>query len=156
MKLANYLSQIWDTNNWVNSSQTVYEYDSNNNNTVLTYQNWNGTGWVNYLRYLYTYILIVTDVNDEELGVDQFDLFQNYPNPFNPSTTIRFSLPVQTQLKINTYNMLGELVKTISDNIFEPGFYNISFDASELSSGTYIYRLESDSFVETKKMILLK
>ncbi len=97
-----------------------------------------------------------SDIIEVEVVPQQFELSQNYPNPFNPSTTIRFSLPVQTQLKINIYNMLGELVKTISDNIFEPGFYNISFDASELSSGTYIYRLESDGFVETKKMILLK
>ena len=52
--------------------------------------------------------------------------------------------------------MLGELVKTLSDGMYEAGYYNITIDASDLSSGTYIYRLESNDFVETKKMILLK
>ena len=87
---------------------------------------------------------------------DAFALKQNYPNPFNPSTTIKFSLPAQTQLKINIYNMLGELVRTISEGIYEAGYYNIIFDASELSSGTYIYRLESNNFTDTKKMILIR
>jgi hypothetical protein len=87
---------------------------------------------------------------------DVFSLEQNYPNPFNPSTTIRFSLPVQTHLKINIYNMLGELVKTISEGTYEVGYYSVSFDAAELSSGTYIYRIESENFTETKKMILLR
>jgi hypothetical protein len=97
-----------------------------------------------------------SDIIEVEVVPQQFELSQNYPNPFNPSTTIRFSLPVQTQLKINIYNMLGELVKTVSEGMYESGYYNITFDASGLSSGTYIYRLESDSFVETKKMLMIK
>jgi len=97
-----------------------------------------------------------SDIVEVEVVPQQFELSQNYPNPFNPSTTINFSLPKQTHLKINIYNMLGELVKTVSDGLYEAGFYNIFFNASELSSGTYIYRLESDSFVETKKMLLIK
>ena len=87
---------------------------------------------------------------------DAFALKQNYPNPFNPSTTIKFSLPVQTQLKINIYNMLGELVRTISEGMYEAGYYNIIFDAAGFSSGTYIYRLESNNFTDTKKMILIR
>jgi len=97
-----------------------------------------------------------SDIVEVEVVPQQFELSQNYPNPFNPSTTINFSLPKQTHLKINIYNMLGELVKTVSDGLYEAGFYNIFFNASELSSGTYIYRLESDSFVETKKMLMIK
>ena len=97
-----------------------------------------------------------SDIVEVEVVPQQFELSQNYPNPFNPTTTIRFSLPVQSQLKINIYNMLGELVKTLSDGMYEAGYYNITIDASDLSSGTYIYRLESNDFVETKKMILLK
>ena len=97
-----------------------------------------------------------SDIVEVEVVPQQFELSQNYPNPFNPSTSIRFSLPVQTQLKINIYNMLGELVKTLSDGMYEAGYYNITIDASDLSSGTYIYRLESDSFVETKKMLMIK
>ena len=85
-----------------------------------------------------------------------FSLEQNYPNPFNPSTTIRFSLPAQTNLKINIYNMLGELVKTLSEGTFEPEYYNVTFNAAELSSGTYIYRIESEKFRESRKMTLLR
>lgn len=97
-----------------------------------------------------------SDIVEVEIIPIKFELSQNFPNPFNPSTTIRFSLPVQTQLKINIYNMLGELVKTLSEGIYEAGYYSIKFDAAGLSSGTYIYRLESNNFTETKKMILLR
>lgn len=97
-----------------------------------------------------------SDIVEIEVVPQQFELSQNYPNPFNPSTTIRFSLPVQTQLKINIYNMLGELVKTLAEGIYDAGYYSINFEATEFSSGTYIYRLECNNFTETKKMILLR
>jgi hypothetical protein len=87
---------------------------------------------------------------------DEFFLSQNFPNPFNPSTTIRFSLPKQTQLKLNLYNMLGELVETIAEGNYEVGNYKVTFNASNLPSGVYIYRIESSDFVQTKKMMLLK
>jgi hypothetical protein len=93
-----------------------------------------------------------------EVGIvpTQFELSQNYPNPFNPSTTIRFSLPKQTQLKLNLYNMLGELVETVAEGTYDAGYYKVSFNASNLASGIYIYRIESSDFVKTMKMILLK
>jgi len=97
-----------------------------------------------------------SDVVEVEVVPDQFELSQNYPNPFNPSTTIQFSLPVQLQLKINLYNMLGELVRTIAEGTYEKGYHKISFNANGLPSGTYVYRLESSDFVQVKKMILLK
>ena len=97
-----------------------------------------------------------SDVIEVEIVPDQYELSQNYPNPFNPTTTIRFSLPKQTQLKINIYNILGEHVKTIAEGMYETGYYKVTFDASSLPSGTYIYRLESNEFVETRKMLLLK
>lgn len=85
-----------------------------------------------------------------------FELSQNYPNPFNPYTTIGFLLPRQTQLKINIYNMLGELVETLADGTYNAGYHNVIFNSSNLPSGAYIYRIESDAFVQAKKMILLK
>jgi hypothetical protein len=90
-------------------------------------------------------------------------LYQNYPNPFNPSTIIRFSLPEQTQLKINIYNMLGELVETLAEGIYEAGYHQVKFsaiggsasggNASTLPSGVYIYRIESSDFVQVRKMV---
>ena len=86
----------------------------------------------------------------------RFTLRQNYPNPFNPSTTIRFSLPKETQLKINIYNMLGELVETLAEGTYEAGYHKVTFNASFLPSGAYIYRIESSEFVQVRKMVLIK
>jgi hypothetical protein len=97
-----------------------------------------------------------SDAVEVEVVPTRFELSQNYPNPFNPITTIRFSLPQETNLKINLYNMLGEKIQTATEGIYQAGYYNISFNASSLPSGTYIYRIESDNFIESKKMILLK
>jgi len=97
-----------------------------------------------------------SDVVEVEVLPTQYELSQNYPNPFNPSTTIRFSLPQAAQLKINLYNMLGEQVATIAEGMYELGYHKVTFNASSLPSGTYIYRLESSDFVQVKKMILIK
>jgi hypothetical protein len=97
-----------------------------------------------------------SDVVEVEIVPTQFELSQNYPNPFNPGTTIRFSLPQASQIKINIYNVIGELVATLADGMYETGNHKVTFDASSLSSGTYIYRLESADFVQVKKMILMK
>lgn len=86
-----------------------------------------------------------------------FDLAQNYPNPFNPSTTIRYSIANAVNVSLVIYNTLGEEVMTLVNNQFtEPGVYNVVFDASNLASGTYIYRLTAGDFVMTKKMVLTK
>ncbi|MBK9097327.1 MAG: T9SS type A sorting domain-containing protein [bacterium] len=97
-----------------------------------------------------------SDVVEVEVMPTQYELSQNYPNPFNPSTTIRFSLPRASQIKIELYNIVGEQVATLADGMYESGYHKIEFNASGLTSGTYIYRLSSDSFVQTKKMMILK
>ncbi len=97
-----------------------------------------------------------SDVVEVEVVPDQYELSQNYPNPFNPSTTIRFSLPKLTQLRINLYNMLGELVETIAEGTYEAGYHKATLNAQNLPSGAYIYRIESNEFVQVKKMILIK
>ena len=97
-----------------------------------------------------------SDAVEVEVVPNEYNMLQNYPNPFNPSTTIKFSLPKATQLKINLYNMLGELVETIADGAYEAGYYTVSFNASNLPSGVYIYRIESNDYVKTMKMMLLK
>ncbi|OGU77720.1 MAG: hypothetical protein A2V93_10355 [Ignavibacteria bacterium RBG_16_34_14] len=86
----------------------------------------------------------------------EYVLYHNYPNPFNPFTTIKFSIPKQTQLKLNLYNVLGELVKTITEGLYEPGNYEVTLNANELPSGIYIYKFESSESVLSKKLILIK
>jgi hypothetical protein len=87
---------------------------------------------------------------------DGYQLSQNYPNPFNPVTNIRFTLPVDSKVVLEIFNLSGELVATLADDFRSAGEYDISFNASGLASGTYIYRLTADQTVLTRKMILMK
>ena len=88
---------------------------------------------------------------------DEFILFQNYPNPFNPGTAITFSLAEKAPVSLQIYNLVGELiVSLITNELKEPGTYSINFNASGLSSGTYIYVLKQGENILSKKMILLK
>ena len=95
-------------------------------------------------------------MNVEILTPMEFTLAQNYPNPFNPTTTIEYSIPESGTVKLVVYNSLGEEVATLVNDFKEAGNYKINFDAADLSSGIYYYRLASNSFNEIKKMILLK
>ncbi|HMN17878.1 MAG TPA: T9SS type A sorting domain-containing protein [Ignavibacteriaceae bacterium] len=89
--------------------------------------------------------------------VTEYNLYQNYPNPFNPSTTIKFALPVKTNLSLSVYNTLGEKVAEIFNGELEEGYHEIEFRAeSSLPSGIYFYRLESGKFTSVKKMIILR
>lgn len=85
-----------------------------------------------------------------------FALYQNYPNPFNPSTTIKFDLPASAFVNLSVFNSIGENVGTILNNQFEAGTHSVLFDASNLSSGIYIYRLTADNQVLINKMLLIK
>jgi hypothetical protein len=85
-----------------------------------------------------------------------FRLSQNYPNPFNPSTKIDFSLPSSSVIKLAVYDVLGKEVALITNSRYERGNYTVNFDASRLAGGIYFYRLITESFSETKKMVVLK
>jgi hypothetical protein len=86
----------------------------------------------------------------------QYALQTNYPNPFNPVTTILYSLPKESNVTLSVYDMLGKEVAALVNGKQAAGDYSVAFDASRLSSGVYMYRLQSGSFVQTKKMVLLK
>jgi len=101
---------------------------------------------------------IPTDIQDEisqslPLG---FTLKQNYPNPFNPQTTFTFSLPVASHANLSIYNILGQKVVTVLDKRLSAGEHSIIFDASDLPTGIYFYRLTSENATITKKMVLIK
>jgi len=85
-----------------------------------------------------------------------FELSQNYPNPFNPSTQIDFSLPQQSNVQLKVYNTLGQLVATLVNGNLSAGSHSVTFDARNLASGLYIYRLSAGNFTSVKKMMLLK
>jgi hypothetical protein len=87
----------------------------------------------------------------------EYNLYQNYPNPFNPATTIGFDLAKPSTVKLVIYDILGNEVAVLIDNIsFPAGNFEFSFDASNLASGAYIYKIISDNFTDAKKMTVLK
>ncbi len=86
----------------------------------------------------------------------EFALYQNYPNPFNPATTIEFDLPERSNVKLVVYDVLGREVEKLVDEELDAGRYKVNFNASNLPSGVYFYRIVSGKFVDTKKMMYLK
>lgn len=86
----------------------------------------------------------------------EYSLQQNYPNPFNPTTTINYSIKLTGLVTLKVYDMLGIEVASLVNEVKEAGNYSIEFNASELPSGIYVYRLTTGHFVENKKFILLK
>jgi photosystem II stability/assembly factor-like uncharacterized protein len=86
----------------------------------------------------------------------QFSLSQNYPNPFNPTTNIKFDIAKSGFVKLTAFDVLGREIQTLVNEQLSPGSYNYDFDAAHLPSGVYYYKLESENFIETKKMVLIK
>jgi len=92
----------------------------------------------------------MTDEEEFELSV------QNHPNPFNPVTTIRYSLPVDAQVLLKVYDILGREVAVLVDEVKRAGTHSANFDATNFSSGVYFYSISAGDFHRTKKMILVK
>lgn len=102
----------------------------------------------------FSYLELSSDVT---VGLpDEFALSQNYPNPFNPSTTIEYSIKRGGEVTLRVYDVLGNEVATLVNEVQEPGYYTINFNAASLSSGVYIYTLESGEYNAMKKLLLLK
>ncbi len=100
---------------------------------------------------------IVTAVEERGSEIPTvFMLGQNYPNPFNPVTTIQFSVPSQSHVRLKVYNSAGNEVATLADRPYAPGTYQVNWDASRLASGFYFYRLKAEGFAETKQLLLMK
>ena len=96
-------------------------------------------------------------VEDEPTNmVISYTLSQNYPNPFNPATVINFTLPEQTNAKVIIYDALGNQIDVIADGVKPAGSYSVKWNASNNASGIYFYKLETDNFVQVRKMILMK
>lgn len=144
-------------NNWIEQNKATNEYlfaISFYNNLIGYSVGKNGT-------ILYTSNGGINSVDEEDV-ISSYKLFQNYPNPFNPSTIIKYALPFDSKVLIKIYNVLGQDVKLLKDEIISAGNYEVQFNSASLPSGVYFYRLSTESvdrkqkYSSIKKMILLK
>ncbi|MFC2084795.1 SBBP repeat-containing protein [Bacteroidota bacterium] len=95
-------------------------------------------------------------IEKETTKPTEFELSQNYPNPFNPTTTIRFELPESAHVRLEVYNPIGQLISTLVNNYMEAGFHETVFNAEDVPSGVYVYRMITEKFIISKKMLLLR
>jgi hypothetical protein len=93
---------------------------------------------------------------DTSLVPNKFELSQNYPNPFNPSTRIKYQVAINSQVSLKVFDVLGNEVATLVNEEKPAGNYEVEFNASQLSSGVYFYKLQAAPFLETRKMILIR
>jgi len=93
---------------------------------------------------------------DSQIIPYNFELIQNYPNPFNPITTINFSVPYYSLISVNIYDISGKLIETLTNNYYNFGLHQLYWDASNFPSGVYIYKLKTDNYLISKKMLLIK
>jgi streptogramin lyase len=145
---------FWESISFINGTGTTTETQS------YSYTN-NGLSSGQYLYRLKQIDFDGTFEYSNEVEVvvavpDKFELSQNYPNPFNPSTKIKYQIATSNPVSLKIYDVLGNEVATLVNELQSTGNYEVTFDASTLPSGIYIYKLQAGSFIETKKMILLK
>jgi hypothetical protein len=124
-------------------SHVIYLYDAGSNNVTKSCE----SGWVYGPDG-------IPSANGQT--PDQFALEQNRPNPFNPVTEIAFNLPEGSMVRLEIFNIIGQRVAVLADGYYDAGRYSVTWNASRQTSGIYFYRISTDSFIESKKMILLK
>ena len=137
---------------------SVNDADTGIREGILTYSPFNeDQSYQDVSRWLYTWVGGAwTDVEDEDNVILTYDLSQNYPNPFNPATQIRYTLEQSGDVTLRVFDVLGKEVVTLVNETQNAGRHVVDFNASNFASGVYLYRLEAGSFVQVKKMILMK
>jgi hypothetical protein len=154
--LETILKETWSSETkWENYTFRVISYGNNGNWLEDVTQLWDSTSWVNYLRYLATWDEPVTAKNDQ-FYLNSYQLSQNFPNPFNPTTIIKYQIPKLSFVTLKVYDVLGNEIATLVNEEKPAENYEVEFNATNLPSGIYFYQLQIGSFVETKKMVLMK
>lgn len=115
-----------------------------------------GTDPIDVLQNLFNQWQTTGISNNQGIYPESFTLHQNFPNPFNPNTTIMFDIAKLTNVKLAVYDVSGKEVAVLAQNMFHRGQYSIDFDASALASGIYLYKLQTDEYTDTKKMVVVK
>lgn len=155
--------ESWAPNEKVSDSTDTYNlglyghYQSFTTDSSKIYSAWGEQrqGSVN-VYYSWRPLPVLSGVVAASNTPQKYSLSQNYPNPFNPLTTITYELPEQANIRINIFDVLGRTVKTLINGRQNAGKYSVTWDAAENSSGIYFYKIETEKFNETKKMILIK
>jgi len=174
----------WNSNDqiWWESMHSFFTYNNNGNLIYTKSESWSGSGWeargsvviINNLDYKYQFVCeelnafygSVTSLDNSEANeINSFSLSQNYPNPFNPSTKIKYTIAKSPLLggdergglvTLKVYDILGREVAELVNEQQKPGYYEVQFNASGLTSGIYFYTLHAGTLVQTKKMLLLR
>lgn len=115
----------------------------------------NPPSW-NHATSLIINVTPLSGITKAEETANSYKLEQNYPNPFNPVTKINYSIPKSSNVNISIYDILGQKVVSLVSEKQDAGKYSVDFDASELSSGIYYYKIEAGKFTSTKKMTLVR
>lgn len=154
-------NEVWEANNdgsdwkWHEISVDLSEY-ANKTNVLIGWQYVGNNGDLVAIDNINVNAGVV-EVEDKITKMPvKYLLGQNYPNPFNPTTTISYQLPEKAFVSLEIYNLLGQKVADLVNQIQAPGNHKVNFNASKLSSGTYIYRMKAGNFIMSKKMLLLK
>jgi len=143
----------------ISKSQLRYEWivpgNSTNNAKVLVVQD-NAIG-ADYQSESGDFtITSTTGITDNDNRVKEFFIYPAYPNPFNSTTVISFSLPEQSNVKLNIFNIAGQKIKTLVNSDMQPGLHKVSWNADDVPSGVYFYTIETKYALQTRKVILLK
>lgn len=170
----NYPVWISGTNTiFFNTLYEIYRSDDGGNNwTRQYYDTSDAVLHIDYARYgntivgyaicfngkiLKTRQAVTTDINQISESIpENYSLHQNYPNPFNPKTTIKFDVYKKGKVRLTVFDIKGQLINVLVDNVLKEGTYEFNFNGNDLPSGTYFYRISANNFSESKKMILLK
>jgi hypothetical protein len=151
-----------DSSTWKLQSFNISSFVGGSSNMLVRFRdscdtNLNWDGWyVDNINVTAYQVAPMSAGNNGALVPAKYELSQNYPNPFNPTTKINFALPKDGIVKITIFDLLGREVRTLVNESKTAGYYSVDFSSENLSSGFYFYKMESASFVETKKMMLLK
>jgi hypothetical protein len=158
-KTGSWSSRPGGTMGTVSGYTSTYNVDFDENFNVYnqSFYGWTVDKW-QFSGTIPTIPLTITGIVKDEISIPvEFSLKQNYPNPFNPSTTIEFSLPQDADISLSVYSVTGELVTTLIENSsFVKGNYKLTFDASKLASGNYIYVISNNNLKISRKMSLIK
>jgi flagellar hook assembly protein FlgD len=114
------------------------------------------SAWVNHEFTTAASSGVATSNENGESLPTAYGMNQNYPNPFNPTTTIRYALPQASYVTLTVYNIVGQRVSTLVSGTKSAGYHDVSFDASSLGSGAYVYRIQAGAFSQTRTLFLVK